>query len=169
MRYVLVSAVFVPLIVGAVLLSVINNGGNNGISDPVTDYSEQADPSSVTDMDWESPLGSSVYSGEVAYETLTDGESKCVPNGKGFAKIISGKYAGATYDGNFESGQMEGEATYTMKNGDVFTGTFHRNEYEEGKYVVKESGEYFEGTFRDKQPYKGKWYSANGKLLEEIK
>lgn len=169
-RFVLVSAVVAPLIVGAVILAVINNGENNGISDPVTEYNEQTDPSSVNDMDWESPLGSSVYSGEVAYETIDGGDTEImVPNGKGFARIISGKYAGATYDGNFVSGQMEGEATYMMKNGDVFTGTFHRNEYEEGKYVVEESGEYFEGTFKDRQPYKGKWYSASGKLLEEIK
>lgn len=168
-RYMIVAAVFTALIVGAIILAVNSKGKDDAISDPTIEYSEQTDPSSVTDMNWESPLGSSVYSGEVAYETLADGESKCVPNGKGFAKIISGKYAGATYDGDFDSGQMEGEATYTMKNGDVFTGTFHRNEYEEGKYVVEESGEYFEGTFRDRQPYKGKWYSANGKLLEEIK
>lgn len=123
----------------------------------------------VTDMEWVSPLGAAVYSGEIVPDTLANGEIKMIPHGKGIVKINKGQFSGAIYDGHFERGDMEGSATYTLSNGDVFTGTFHRNQFEEGKYIDKESGEYFEGLFRDMQTYKGKWYSSEGKVIEEIK
>ncbi len=124
---------------------------------------------SVDNMEWTSPLGDCLYTGEVINDTLANGEIKMIPEGKGVARINKGKFAGATYDGIFKSGEMEGQTTYTLSNGDVFTGTFHRNQFEEGKYLDKESGEYFEGQFRDMQPYKGKWYDAAGQVLDEMK
>lgn len=131
---------------------------------------EKANDSTMTveDMEWVSPLGGCLYTGELMNDTLASGEIRMIPHGKGVAKINKGNLSGATYDGDFVSGEMEGHSTYTLSNGDVFTGTFHRNQFEEGKYLDKESGEYFEGMFRDMQPYKGKWYSASGQLLEEM-
>ncbi len=166
--YVIAAAVATALIAG-LILSIYSNGKSDESNEPTAEYSSDSPgPSRVTDMEWESPLGRALYSGEVTYETLPDGTTKTVPDGKGIAKIQSGEYAGDEYDGNFVSGQMEGETTYTKSNGDVFTGTFHRNEYEEGTYLNKAAGEYFKGTFRDKQPHKGSWYSVDGKFLEEI-
>lgn len=131
---------------------------------------EKADETigTVTDMEWISPLGGCLYTGEIRNDTLANGEIKMIPHGKGVAKINKGNLSGATYDGDFVSGEMEGQSTYTLSNGDVFTGTFHRNQFDEGKYLDKESGEYFEGMFRDMQPYKGKWYSASGQVVEEM-
>lgn len=124
----------------------------------------------VSNKEWISPLGKAIYSGEVWHnDTIINGKTYPVPNGKGVAKINKGNFSGAVYDGNFVMGEMEGNAIYTLSNGDVFTGTFHRNQFDEGKYLDKESGEYFEGSFRDMQPYKGKWYSSDGKVIEEIK
>ena len=156
---IIAAAVAVAVVIGAFF---VLNGDNS--DEPVGFESN-----SVTNMLWDSPLGSSLYDGDVVIETLADGTTKKVPTGKGKIKIKVGKFAGATYEGDFENGQMEGQATYTLSNGDVFTGAFHRNQFEEGKYTVKETGEYFEGSFRDMQPYKGKWCSADGTVLEELK
>lgn len=153
------------IIVGAIILVIIGVFWGLNTREFV---SKGVAAKTVVEMKWSSPLGSSVYTGEIYNDTLDSGEIKIVPNGKGVAKINNGKLAGAIYDGNFVLGEMEGQSTYTLSNGDVFIGTFHRNQFEEGKYIDKESGEYFEGTFRDMEPYKGKWYSANGEILEEI-
>ena len=59
---------------------------------------------------------------------------------------------------------MEGHATYTLRNGDVFEGTFHADKYAEGSYTSKSTGEKFVGTFRDGNPYKGTWYDKNGNV-----
>lgn len=119
-------------------------------------------------MEWVSPLGAAVYSGEIINDTI--GETVTViPHGKGILTVKKGEYAGVTYDGSFVKGQLEGEAKYTLSNGDTFNGTFHRNQFDEGKYVVKESGEYYVGTYRDGQPHKGKWYSKGGQVVEELK
>lgn len=125
----------------------------------------------VTDMEWDSPVGRAVYSGEIMNDTLATGEIRMIPNGKGVATFDKGVavYGGAIYNGYFVAGTMEGQATYTLSNHDVFTGTFHRNQFEDGKYLDKESGEYFVGTFREMNTYKGKWYSSDGKVVEEVK
>lgn len=126
-------------------------------------------PQTVSNKEWISPLGKATYSGEIWHnDTIINEKTYPVPNGKGVAKINKGDFSGAVYEGNFVMGKLEGNATYTLSNGDVFTGSFHRNQFDEGRYLDKESGEYFEGSFRDMQPYKGKWYSSDGKVLEEI-
>ena len=64
---------------------------------------------------------------------------------------------------------MEGKTKYSLKDGDVYEGTFKANKYEKGRYTLKETGEYFEGSFKNMEPNRGKWYSADGKVIEEIK
>lgn len=130
---------------------------------PVTDA-----PKTVSYMEWVSPLGAAVYSGEIINDTIGEAVT-VIPHGKGILTVKKGEYAGVTYDGSFVKGQLEGEAKYTLSNGDTFNGTFHRNQFDEGKYVVKESGEYYVGTYRDGQPHKGKWYSKGGQVVEELK
>lgn len=159
-------------IIAAVVIAVVLGSLWFMLKKPRPGYEKIA---TVSDMKWESPLGSAVYSGEIMNDTLATGEIRMIPNGNGVAKIDEEQepdkalFAGAIYDGDFVAGVMEGQATYTLSNGDVFTGTFHRNQFDEGKYLDSESGEYFVGTFRDMQPYEGKWYSSDGKVIEEIK
>lgn len=133
-----------------------------------TNASEIEVPLTVTDLFWESPLGGATYTGEVVPETLPNGEIKMIPNGKGIAKIIIGEYTGSEYDGQFVNGIMEGETKYRLKDGDIYEGTFKANKYERGRYTLKESGEYFEGSFKNMEPYRGQWYSADGKVIENI-
>ena len=115
-------------------------------------------------MVWDSPLGKATYTGAVEPDSVY-GSSKLIPHGKGIAKITAGQYSGSRYEGIFEWGNMNGEATYTYKNGDTFVGTFRNNQYYKGKYTQKSNGEYFEGTFKNGQPDKGTWYNKNGKVL----
>lgn len=118
----------------------------------------------VTNMEWASPLGVAIYTGEVMPDTVP-GSTKLLPHGKGVARIIGGKYAGNTYDGEFSRGRMEGGTIYTLKDGDTFVGTFENNEYCVGRYTMKSTGEYFDGTFKNSQPDMGTWYNSNGKQL----
>lgn len=114
-------------------------------------------PSDVTEMPWESPLGKAIYTGEVMVDSVV-GSDKLIPHGKGIAKITSGNYKGGTYEGEFSFGRMEGQATYTLGNGDIFVGTFRNNQFEKGRYTSKAAGQYFEGTFKDERPDKGNWH-----------
>lgn len=175
---ILIALVIIGLIYLLTERSRENKPADSSPFDPTTlplDSIMEKVPETDTDMQWESPLGSAVYSGEIMNDTLATGEIRMIPNGNGVAKIDEEQepdkalFAGAIYDGDFVAGVMEGQATYTLSNGDVFTGTFHRNQFDEGKYLDSESGEYFVGTFRDMQPYEGKWYSSDGKVIEEIK
>lgn len=124
---------------------------------PATEVTNDIVDETVTDMDWASPLGQAKYTGVVR-----DG----VPDGKGVARIIAGDLEGSVYDGEFKQGKMDGEATYTLKNGDKFIGTFKNNEYDNGRYISSPSGDYFEGTFKNGQPDQGVWYNKNGKKLQ---
>lgn len=111
---------------------------------------------SVDSVEWSSPLGRAIYWG-AAYDSVTT-----IPHGRGYMVIIDGEYKDCRYDGNFKDGQMDGEATYTLSNGDTFEGTFGANEFVEGKYTIKSTGEYFIGTFKNKMPGQGTWYTADG-------
>lgn len=117
----------------------------------------------VSDLYWESPLGASLYSGEVLVDSI-NGEQ--IPNGRGVAKIINGSFEGGVYDGEFINGKMEGETVYKLKNGDVFEGTFKDNQYERGRYTIDEDGSYFEGTFKNMETDKGEWRDNKGNLLQ---
>lgn len=172
--YLGIAAGVVALIV--VIICVIPRGGKTAPvadSDSVTVLPISVEEASeavanmartVKDMYWDSPLGIASYTGEV---TLNSAGVK-VPDGKGVAKITSGEYKGSVYDGMFQDGVMEGEATYRLANGDTFKGTYKHNEYDTGRYTEKSTGEYFEGTFRNGQPAQGSWYSPTGKLLETL-
>ncbi|MBD5355427.1 MAG: protein kinase [Bacteroides sp.] len=138
-----------------------NNTDNSNESDNLVE-SIKEEPKTVKDLFWESPLGMAAYTGEVTVDTIND---KQVPHGKGIARIIKGKFEGSTYNGAFVEGKMEGETTYTMKNGDTFVGTYKNNKYDKGRYTIKANGEYFEGTFKNGQPDKGNWYDKKGNKL----
>lgn len=118
----------------------------------------------VSDMRWESPLGEAIYSGEVIPDG-TDGSKAVIPHGEGTARIVSGEYEGNTYQGEFNYGNMDGKANYTLKNGDVFVGRFKDNMYERGRYKFKADGKYYEGTFVNGQVGKGHWYDKNGNKI----
>lgn len=155
-----VSAVVV-IIVGIVIWRA------NHSDQPTQDDVVVVDPDTltiVTDMEWNSPLGKAKYTGQVTEDSVY-GSDKLLPHGKGVATITGGEYTGSRYDGIFEWGNMNGEASYTYKNGDTFVGTFRNNQYYKGKYTQKSNGEYFEGTFKNGQPDIGAWYDKNGKKL----
>lgn len=157
------------IVIGVIALFRINAGKDTHSSPTLaeTEISTTVKanaPHHVTDMVWDSPLGLAIYTGAVERDSV-GGSPKLIPHGKGIATISSGQYSGCRYEGIFDRGNMNGEATYTYKNGDTFVGTFKNNEYYTGRYTQISNGEYFEGTFKNGQPDKGSWYNKNGKLL----
>ncbi len=126
------------------------------------DTVNQKIPETVTNMQWDSPLGRATYTGSVQPDSFIN-SNKLIPHGKGVAKITAGKYKGSIYDGELYWGKFEGKARYTRSDGDIFEGTFKNNQYSNGTYTSKETGDYFNGTFKNEQPYKGNWYDKNGK------
>lgn len=121
----------------------------------------------VSNTYWDSPLGPASYSGTVANKSLDNGEA-VIPDGMGVAKIVSGKYKDCVYDGEFVNGNMQGQTTYTCKNGDVFKGSFSDNTYGNGRYTLAATGDYFVGDFKDSQPYKGDWYNSDGQKVDTL-
>lgn len=165
-----VASVFI--IIGAIAIWRINSNKVTPSTPTLADTDipttvKEQTPTHVTDMVWDSPLGKATYTGTVKPDSVY-GSSKLIPHGKGIAKITGGQYSGSRYEGILEWGNMNGEATYTYKNGDTFVGTFRNNEYYKGKYTQKSDGEYFEGTFKNKQPDKGVWYNKKGEVLQKI-
>lgn len=112
----------------------------------------------VISMSFHHSFGDCSYSGSVDNNNL--------PHGKGVATWTSG--TAKEYDGEWNHGVMEGNATYTLRNGDVFEGTFHADKYNEGSYTSKSTGGKFVGTFKNGSPDKGTWYDKNGNLEEEL-
>lgn len=138
---ILVSVVIIVFFVGK------NSVEDTGLAeDPVI---------SVENMPYTTPLGESLYTGDLDTDSLPNGNGKAVWE-KGDAK---------EYNGEWVHGNMEGKASYTHRSGDTFEGTFKNNEYEQGRYTVKKTGEYYEGTYKNGQPDVGKWYNKNGKEL----
>ena len=115
---------------------------------------DTAVPAVVDTMSFQHSFGDCLYSGTV------DGND--LPHGNGVATWASG--TAKEYDGEWNHGVMEGHATYTLRNGDVFEGTFHADKYAEGSYTSTSTGEKFVGTFRDGSPYEGTWYDNNGNV-----
>lgn len=118
----------------------------------------------VKDIVWYSPLGKALYSGTVLRKGETGEE---IPLGKGVAEILDGTLKGCVYEGEFENGEMHGNAKYSLSNGDIFNGTFIHNKFGSGRYT-KSSGVYFEGEYdKDGKPAKGTWYDMDGFKMDE--
>lgn len=150
------------VIVCAIFLIFFTGGGKGSVN--ITDVVVPEDSVGTLDVvncTWSSPLGLASYTGQI----LNIDTVNLIPHGIGTARIISGEYKGNVYSGNFEDGKMEGQATYTLANGDKFEGTYHNNKYYEGRYTMKATGEYFVGTFKNGQPDKGTWYNRKGEEL----
>ena len=133
------------------LLAYLGSGEEKDPTDPTAEEAatENVEPTTI-DLAWKSPLGNSTYTGEI--------DADGVPHGKGVATLTDGALKGAVYNGQFVHGTMEGQAVYTLPNGDRFEGTFKNNKYSQGKYFSKEFGQYFEGSFdKDGNPDKGEW------------
>lgn len=109
----------------------------------------------VTDAKIQTTLGNATYTGEIDKDGL--------PHGQGTATWEKGD--GIKYDGEWVHGNMEGQTTYTLRNGDTFVGTFKDNRYQKGVYKINATGERYDGTFKDDSEEKGNWYDKNG---EEI-
>ena len=124
---------------------------------------------SVTDYTYHSPLGTGKYTGPLALVETANGEPATIPDGRGKLVITEGVFKGCVYEGEFAKGLLQGEATYTLANGDTFVGTYKNNQYEKGRYTLKATGDYFEGTFKDGYPAVGGWYDKDGKLVDSLK
>lgn len=145
----------IAIVIGAILI-FSGKKADDTHAEQTTIEADAAQASSVTDIDYVTPIGNVKYTGEV--------NSLNHPDGKGVAKFDNG----SVYDGDWEDGVMQGQATYTLNNGDVYEGTWKNNAYDEGKYTVKEDGSYYVGKFNEQHVgYKdgGKWYDASGKEI----
>lgn len=121
----------------------------------------------VTDLEWESPWGKGIYTGETSGYIESDGDmTELVPDGKGSICITEGEHAGSIYDGDIVDGHFSGNAKYTLPNGDIFVGRFTDDKYNYGRYTISSTGDYFEGTFVDGAPDEGRWYDKYGKVIE---
>ncbi|MBD5284511.1 MAG: protein kinase [Bacteroides sp.] len=100
------------------------------------------------------PLGNALYTG------YTNPEDTLINDENAVLKIIDGPYKGNVYEGPIKNGILEGKATYTLANGDVFEGEFKDNQYHKGRYTSKEDSVYFEGYFKDGLPdqTRGQWH-----------
>lgn len=147
-----------PIIGGVAALAIVVFGiiwfFASGESAGEGEQKERVSGLTVYDMEWDSPLGNAIYSGEVNAEGQPDGD--------GEAKIVGGEYKGAVYEGKFKNGKMEGLATYTAPNGDIFEGYFINNEYKEGQYTFTKDGVFYIGTFENGQPAEGTYYNKDG-------
>lgn len=169
-KYIGIAAAIVVLVAVVVGVNRCASSGIQSAADSLTVDSiavvAEEDIQYVKDMYWKSPLGGAVYTGTVVPDSVV-GSDKLLPHGKGMAKIIDGQYKDNVYKGDFYYGKMEGDATYTNSDDDVFKGKFKDNRFLTGRYTNKSTGEYFEGDF-DKygQPANGKWYDKNGKEIQ---
>jgi serine/threonine protein kinase len=157
-----VGAIVALAVVLVVLAAFFLSGGKSGeagtsageTTSGVTATASKTE--NVTNMPYRSALGDCTYTGEV------DADKK--PNGKGVATWSIGD--GVKYDGEWVHGDMEGNATYKVRTGDVFVGTFKANKYSKGRYTLASGGDYFVGTFKNGQPDEGDWYDKNGRKIE---
>ncbi len=156
------------IVTGIIVFSLTRGKGDGNVSSAVADSiatkiskTVEVTPK-VNDFYWESPLGIASYSGEVKVDSVS---GRKIPHGKGVAKITSGEFKGSVYDGVFVNGNMDGNATYILSNGDTFKGIYKNNRYYKGRYTIKETGDYFEGTFKNGNPDKGEWHNSKGEKI----
>lgn len=156
--------VFAAIIIGGFIS--FNSGGNRHSAEvETTPQDSVADDNGMTQTTVDSPkyvqtaIGICTYSGE---GLQADNDTTFIPNGHGVATFADGR----RYDGEFKYGVLEGEATYTLDNGDTFIGTWKDNKYHKGRYTLNEDGSYFEGSFKNGEPDNGQWYDKNGNNIE---
>jgi len=151
---VIVLGALVLALGGVVAYLLINRGGEK---EATTEEVANAQTSTVESQEFTSPtLGTYVYTGPV----VTDATGQLVPNGHGRAEFRKGDFAGATYEGPFVLGAMDGvDAVYFFDNGDRFEGTFHNNLFDYGTIRLKSTGQTFTGPFKDGEPdaERGTW------------
>ena len=116
---------------------------------------EKSGPFSVTDT-----LVELLTLGELPYTYSGTIDENGLPHGKGIAKFSD---KNGLIEGNFVHGVIEGEATQTFYNGDVFKGSFKNNKYEKGDYYWKE-GEKYRGTYQNMKPYMGTYFNKVGEI-----
>lgn len=125
-------------------------------SDDSSKSNGNMEASQVTSMVYHHALGDCSYLGEADMDNR--------PHGRGVATWKSGD--AQKYDGGWVHGKMEGSATYTLRNGDMFEGTFKADKYSKGRYTIQSTGEYFDGTYKNGEPDEGAWYDKNGNIIE---
>ncbi len=158
------AGVVIAIIVAFILIGKSGGAGSEDSEKNGVAQSENVNKSEVKDMPWVTLFGKSLYSGQ----TIKDETGTVVPNGKGSFKITEGQYKGASYEGEFVNGRIEGQGTYTMNSGDVFVGKMKGDMFDEGRYMSVSTGEYFEGKFKDGEPYDGNWCDKSGNVLEKV-
>lgn len=129
----------------------------NAVTDSIRIPTAEVATPKETNMFFHHSLGDCAYTGEV--------DASKQPHGQGVAVWTSSKKA-KRYEGQWSHGVMEGQASYTLANGDVFKGIFKADKYAQGRYTIQSTGEYFEGTFKNGNPAQGTWYDKNGNKLE---
>ena len=151
--------VIVPIIllVVVIIVAATSKGcDNSATNEPVNKESNVETPKKVNGVKVNTALGDATYYGEV--------DENGLPNGNGTA-FFSNDNDALKYSGNWVHGVMNGKATHTLRNGDVFEGTFKNDHYYEGKYTIASNGEYYNGKFVNGKPSEDKWYDKNGKKL----
>lgn len=159
----------VKILIGAmifILLALVLNWDLLG-NHTANEDSVQVEDSAIAlvhyqDEEISSPLGNALYTGYMSSEDtlITDGNTTLINDDNAVLKIVDGPYTGNVYKGPVKNGILEGKATYTLANGDVFEGEFKDNQYHKGRYTSKEDGVYFEGYFEDGLPdqTRGQWH-----------
>ena len=109
-------------------------------------------PTSVTDMNYKSSLGTFKYSGSI------DENGK--PHGRGTATNNTFRYIGPFVHGIMQGsdGILQVKKSYGIE---TFRGSFRGNLFTNGTYIRPDST-FFKGTFSRGQPAKGEWYDKEG-------
>ncbi|MCM1293327.1 MAG: protein kinase [Bacteroides sp.] len=88
-----------------------------------------------------------------------------IPNGSGKIEFTNSSYI--SYEGEFTNGEITGKGILKSKTG-TLEGTFNDGMPQEGTLTINESGLYFTGTFKDNNPLRGTWYTADGKVYQQV-
>ncbi len=137
-RIILGIVVMLLVVLGVMMVLKANDrifGVENGFIDLDSVVADNTETDSVTvdlhrmvvNPSFKHKLGICVYKGMVDENNLPDGE--------GVATWESGDVK--EYDGQWAHGVMEGNATYILRNGDVFKGTFKKGKPNEGNWYNK--------------------------------
>lgn len=130
-----------------------SSGGGPSAIAPSASSSEKQ-PTTVTDKEVTVEGCKGAYTGPVNDEGL--------PDGKGSISFSSGGHEGATYEGDFVAGRLQGSCVYTFANGDQYTGEYSEDDFNgNGTYVFKD-GSVFEGVFNGSTNATGVYTDTEG-------